>query len=518
MPSNDDQSVASGVLEGTASSSTGPAEPKPFRPKLSRKQRRKRIILLVVLLILLALLSYATYFFIQNRRAPSLKFATGEAAIAPPQYLYSITGSGGNELDRPVGVAVGPDGRVYVVDFGKRRVSVFSNSGKYLSSFSKTDTGVLHNPVNLAIRGDEIWVSDRRDRTLYIFDLNGTFKRRFEPKNEPKYDWGPLAITFAADGALRATDLAATALHRVQFFSAEGSRTATVGKTAQANSPKETPLGFFFPSGIAVAKDGRVMVSDGNNRRIQVLSPTGEFKYFIDTSGIPRGTAIDEKQRLFVVDAAAHSVDVYSLDGKRLTQFGTKGFGPGQFNYPNDVALDTGNKIYVTDRENDQVQVWGWPVAQVPALRAPTTPWGWALCLLPLLLLLVPLAFRRVHILVSPEFVERLVEADAITLIAEHRRLRLSCPESDHELYEGRTVDGVDLGELIRGEVFSESEARAVRERLECTELQSVVLSMAERSKALGTDDDELRRLARLLEVPIMTSQQFLDTYVRNRH
>jgi len=484
---------------------------------MTRRQRRNRIIALVVLLALLALLAYVTYYYVQNRRMPTIKIAPADAPIEPPQYLYSITGQQGNVLERPVGVAVGPDGRVYVVDFGKHRISVFTNAGRFLFSFNETDDGVLRNPVHLAIKNGELYVTDRRKQAIFIYDLEGKFKRRYEAKNEPDYQWGPLAITFAGDGSLRATDVGKSDLHRLQYFSADGSRTATIGKTVQTTSLEEAPGGFYFPDGIAVSKDGRVFVSDGDNRRVQVFSPTGEFRYFIDTSGVPRGVAIDAKQRLYVVDAIAHSIDIYNLAGKRLSQFGSQGFGPGQFNYPNDLAIDQRGRIYVSDRENNQVQVWGWPVAQVPALRAPSSPWGWALCLLPLLLLFLPFAFRKAHFVVTPAFVDALLETGEIASVAARRRLRLECPEEDHALYEGRVVDGVDLGELIRGDVHSDSEVRALIDRLEVDERTAILLSMAARTRGLGTVDPELRRLATFVDVRGLSVEEFLDEFVRKQ-
>ena len=45
--------------------------------------------------------------------------------------------------------------------------------------------------------------------------------------------------------------------------------------TAQATSLLDSPSEFFFPSGIAVAANGNVYVSDSNNRRIQVFTPKG---------------------------------------------------------------------------------------------------------------------------------------------------------------------------------------------------------------------------------------------------
>jgi len=480
---------------------------------LTRRQKRNRTILLVALLLLLALLSYATYYFINNRNLPTVNIGSVQPALAPPEYMFSITGKGASEMDRPAGVDVGADGRVYVVDAGNRRVSVFTSTGRYLFSFRDTDKGQLRAPVNVAIKGSEVWVTDRRYRAIYIFDLEGKYLRTFKPKNEAKFAWGPLALTFDKSGALRSTDVGITDKHRVIYFSTEGSRTVTFGKTVQANSLLESPSEFFFPSGIAVADNGDVYVSDSNNRRIQVFTPKGEMIRIIDSSGIPRGLAIGSK-RLFAVDALAHVVDIYDLNGKRLVQFGSKGFGPGQFNYPADVALDARGRIYVSDRENNQVQVWGWPVAAPPAITTPSTPWGWALCLLPLLLLLVPFFLRKVRVVVTPDFVEALIEEGAILPLSKSRKLRLMCSESDHALYEGRLVGEVDLGDLIEAEAFSESDVRAMREKLDIGEDQAIVLALADRAHALCTQDADLRRLALLAEIATLDADEFIERYL----
>ena len=43
-----------------------------------------------------------------------------------------------------------------------------------------------------------------------------------------------------------------------------------------------------------------------------------------------------------------------------LNEFGSQGIGDGQFEYPNGVAVDSRDRVYVTDRENNRVQVWGY--------------------------------------------------------------------------------------------------------------------------------------------------------------
>jgi len=515
MPSNTPDHETDSVAATVSEDATG--SPRASRaPKMTRRQRRKRIVLLTLLLVILAALALATYYFLQNRSLPSVSLSAPAAGIAPPEYLFSIAGKGASELQRPAGVAVAADGRVYAVDSGKRRVSVFTRNGAHLFSFSKIDKGVLRAPVSVAVKGSEVWVTDRRFKAIYIYDLSGKYLRRFEAKGEPKFTWGPLAIAFAPGGGLRATDVGSTDRHRIVFFTADASRTVTVGKTTQATTPEDSPGEFFFPDGIAVADDGRVFVADGNNRRVQVFSPSGEFKYFVDTSGIPRGVAIDAKEHLYVVDAVAHAVDIYDLSGTRLAQFGSRGFGPGQFNYPVDIAIDKGQRIYVTDRENNQVQVWGWPIV-APAVFAPfTTQWGWLLCLTPLLLLFIPLALRRTRLVVTPDFVDALIEAGEITSVAARKRLKLHCPEADLPLYQGRDIDGIDLGVLITGEEYSESDMRAMRERLGTGDREAILLSMGLRAKALATQDRELRKLALLAEVTTVDIEEFLDRFIRS--
>lgn len=485
---------------------------------MTGREQRRRIILLTLLLILLLLLGYSAYYFAMNRRLPALSIAPpGANTIAPPQYLYSISGKGSAELSRPVGVGVAADGRVYVVDFGHHRVSVFTNAGGYLFSFDKTADGKLMNAVHLVIRGSEVWVSDRYYHCIYIFDLQGKYLRKYAPKNET-LQWTPLAFSFDATGGLKVTDVGQTNKHQLLYFSADGSRTVTLGQTAQVNKLQESPGSFMFPDGVAVAANGDVYVSDGDNRRVQVFSPEGKFVRFLDTSGVPRGIAIDSKQRLYVADALAHMIGVYDLKGMALTTFGSRGYGPGQFNYPNDIAIDKGGRIYISDRENDQIQVWGWPVAALPTVTLPSTPAGWLsalACCIPLLLL--PLLFllrRKIRIVVTPEFMDALETMGEIGAIAEKPRLRLIAPEEDRKLYEGRVADGVDLGELLTFEEYSESDVRALRERLRIEQRPALLLVMADRAKALGTVDKELRILAMVAKVRAIDVQEFREMYL----
>lgn len=500
---NEDRLVTEDELGRAAAAD--PSGPLP----LTAREKRRRIVLLVLLSLLLLTLAALTYFWVRNRTMPFPKLEPNAGAIMPPEYLYSITGRGKNELKKPIGVDVANDGRVYVVDFGNRRVSVFSNRGSYLKSFNKTPFGVLRNPVHLQVEDEEVWLTDRRIRKLMAFDLEGKYLRSFDATNEPDFKWTPLAFAFDYKGQLRATDVGHTKKHRVVYFSEEQSRTAAVGKTGQVMSVMQSPGSFYFPNGLAIARDGRVYIADGDNRRVQVFDDKGEFKRFINTSGVPRGLAIDDKKRLFVVDALAHTVDIYDLEGKLLTSFGERGFGPGQFNFPNDIAIGNDGRMYVTDRENNQVQVWGWPQVVIPRTVVPKEPWQWMLCLLPLLLLPLLLLLRKKNYVVTVEFLTTLAQMDRLDVL-EKRRLRFLVPATVEQAVLAIPAGGRDWNRLVVFEEYSPTDTAALHEKLRCTEEEAIYLTMGDRAKALLSNDVNLRHLGMIARIRVLDVNEFL--------
>jgi len=511
MPSDVNETPPGAVTETTADRApTG---------HVSRRGTVRKRILLAFLVLLLALLSYGVYYFVKNKSLPIPGIAPPGEAVVPPQYIFSITGSGQNQLKNPVGVGVARDGRVYTVDFDNKRVSVFDQGGGYLFSFNKVNDGdatELRAPVHLAIAPDgTVWVTDRRLRGIYVFSPEGKFIRKFLPNGDAKFVWTPLALAFGGDGTLRVTNVGETDKHEVIYFDKDGKIAKRFGRTAQVTGASESPGMFYFPNGVTIAPDGRVYIADGDNRRVQVFDDAGEFKQFVGTSGIPRGVVIDDQDRLYVVDALAHQIDMYSLEGESLTQFGEQGFGPGQFNYPNDIALFQ-NRIFITDRGNNQVQVWGWPVGGPPPLRPPTTPLGWLLCLSPLLLLPLLLLLRRRRFAVSEDFVDAMVEAGEVQMFAE-RRFRFVTPETEHGRFVGRIEGEVDLGKAIQAEPYSDSDAKAIAARLEVAEDTSIMLAVARRTKGLCTEDAALRKLAVILDIPVHDHVSFIEKYARKR-
>ncbi|MBX3465127.1 MAG: 6-bladed beta-propeller [Planctomycetes bacterium] len=132
-------------------------------------------------------------------------------------------GSGPGEFNLPRDLAIGRDGRLYVVDGGNFRVVVFDREGRYLHSF-----GSVGKQYGQFARPKEVAVD--REGNVYVVD---------------------------------------TAFGNFQIFNAEGELLLFVGDRSERDGPAK----YMLPSGIAVDEDGRVYVVDQWYRRIDVFRP-----------------------------------------------------------------------------------------------------------------------------------------------------------------------------------------------------------------------------------------------------
>jgi DNA-binding beta-propeller fold protein YncE len=525
MPSDEMNGTPGGPDEALTEATEAPvgvpeSAPVTVATGYAERARRRKLALLALLLLVLALLAYVAYYFDANRRLPLPQVTSGTTSLEPPQYLYSITGQDRNALTKPIGLAVGRNGRAYVVDFGTRSVKVFTVEGSYLFSFNQIEDGAnktLRNPVHMTLDGSgNVWVTDRRLRSIYVFDADGKYLRKFVPDGNPGFEWSPLGLTFDEQGDLYVTDIPGVLIHRVLIFDKGGKLKRSFGQGGQVKDAKASPGTFSYPNGIAIGAGSSgtrdLFVADSNNRRVQVYSPSGSYRRIIATEGTPRGLAIDSAKRLYVVDVLSHQVDIFSAQGQKLATFGGNGFGPGQFQYPEDIALDRRGRIYVTDRENNQVQVWGFRAAEIPGVTK-IAPGRWWLCLVPLPLLLIPLFFRKRRFVVTEDFVQGMITAEMVPQMV-NKRWRWIVTESAHPAFVGREVDGVDLGQLLEPEPFSHSDAKALADRLGVAMDRAAVLAMAKRTRVLCTEDAELGRLAVLLGVDAYDRAAFVRRFV----
>lgn len=484
------------------------------------RRRKRQIIAIVVLLILLSLLT-VVYVNFRATRSISFKLDVDEASVLrTPEYLYSFAGPESDRLERPLGVLI--DGnRVFVTDSRRSQVDVFTPQGSRVATFGadelKTPLYMAKNP-----KTGEIWVTDRRIRTIKKFKPNGEYVGEFDPKlpaeqladvKTPGIQWAPVALDFAPDGSLYVTEIVKG--HRLLIFDPDGKFKKSVGTAGIVTDPKVAPEAFQFPNGVKVIGK-EVWVADSNNQRIQVFDLEGTFLRLLPVGGLPRGlTALAQKSTVTTeptpyvatVDTLAHDVTIWDATGLKVGAFGEMGVLEAQFSYPNDIALAPDGKLFVADTANGRIQVWGWPQDDAP-IPLPRTPMQWLFCFSPLLLLPLLLFTRRRKFFATADFVLEMFETERVHMMPARRRRWLIAAE-DYEVVSHLVQDDVDLGELLEVSEFSESDVKALMDRLELDRVTAIRLATGKRSRVMCAEDNETRRLAKVLEIDVINAEEF---------
>jgi len=246
--------------------------------------------------------------------------------------LYGVGQNGEPQLIEPKGVAVGPDGKVYVSEGRANRITAFNPDGTIGASWG---------------RGG---------------DKEGEF-------NEP---WG---IAVAPNGEVYVAD---TWNHRIQKFSPDGRFITSWGGLADVNNrdPQSAPGRFWGPRSIALGRDGLVYITDTGNKRIQVFDANGQFIRTFGTTGAepglfnePTGLAIDGDE-LLVADAWNNRVQRLDRNGAPISSIPIQGWeSRGVPNKPY-IAVGPGGVIYVTMPERGEVQQIS-PTGQVTTVQRP---------------------------------------------------------------------------------------------------------------------------------------------------
>lgn len=162
-----------------------------------------------------------------------------------------------------------------------------------------------------------------------------------------------------------------------RFFVAdsEGARLAVVDLTRGDDATLEfIPIAFdrpgaSFPArpqpvGVAVIRDGSLLVTDPANGRLWKMAQDGTLLGdFPDQTERERselrkpvGIAVQGDQ-VYVTDVADQRIKVYSDTGRFLRTLGGAGYLPGQLAYPNGLAVDRDRRVWVADSNNRRVQL-----------------------------------------------------------------------------------------------------------------------------------------------------------------
>jgi DNA-binding beta-propeller fold protein YncE len=150
---------------------------------------------------------------------------------------------------------------------------------------------------------------------IFQFDTSGKLLKNFGAG----LFYGPHKLTIDSEGNLWVADSG----NQVFKLNQDGKVLLTLGRRGEPGSGTDQ---FDSPTEVAVASNGDFFVADGHNG-----------------GGTAQGNA-----RILKFDKT----------GRFLKTWGRKGMGPGEFDVPHTIALDSRGRLFVGDRQNSRIQIF----------------------------------------------------------------------------------------------------------------------------------------------------------------
>jgi DNA-binding beta-propeller fold protein YncE len=221
----------------------------------------------------------------------------------------------------PTGIAVGPDGLVYVADTWNHRIVAIDSSGRVVREIGSGQQVDLENepstidqepnsffgPRAVAIYNDEIYVVDTGNERVLVFGLGGEFVRAFGGwGEEPGKLREPVGIAISADGEVYIAD---SDNARISVFTAAGLPVRQFAVPAWVG-------GSYVEPYLAIAADGLIYATSRITSSVEVFQPDGTAVDSLREIGgnalqQPIGIAAADDGSLLITDAERAAVFRY---------------------------------------------------------------------------------------------------------------------------------------------------------------------------------------------------------------
>jgi DNA-binding beta-propeller fold protein YncE len=266
-------------------------------------------------------------------------------------------------------VAVAPDGTLYVADAENNRIQHLTVEGEVLqvwgtfgdSAAGPVPGGAFNQPWGIAVGPDgTVFVADTWNHRIQSFTAEGEFIKEwgyFGQAEQPEAFWGPRDIAVDSAGGVYVTD---TGNKRVVVFTSDGEYIAQFGGAGMGPGQLDEPVG------IAVDAEGQVYVADTWNQRIQVFKPDDVGNYtsvrewempawYGQSLDNKPYLAVDQNGNLFASDPEGYRLIQYTTSGEPVRSWGDYGTEGTQFGLPVGIATAPDGSVWVADAGNNRI-------------------------------------------------------------------------------------------------------------------------------------------------------------------
>lgn len=304
---------------------------------------------------------------------------------------WGVSGRSYGQFILPEDLAATPSGGVLVADTLGGRLELFGGGQLAYSTSLRGGATILGDhlfkPVSLALGTDgSIWVTDQENNIV----------RHLSPEGELLGALGSASVSGAGEtggtayfsSAARAAATTSTATAAATATSARaGAAQARAAARAQAARARAARL--QSPGGVAIGRGGEIYVADTGEDLIKRYSPSGAPLGAWGGAGAqpgrfhgPLALAVDRRSGdVYVVDVGNDRIEKFTATGGYLGEWGGSGQAPGRFREPDGIAVDSRGAVFVADAGNDRIEefdshgrllrMWGAPGAGAGELSGP---------------------------------------------------------------------------------------------------------------------------------------------------
>ncbi len=318
---------------------------------------------------------------------------------------WGTRGDEDGQFESPMGIALDADGFVYVADTYNSRIQKFTLDGDYITQWQCPDTGPGF-PIRLAVRANgDVFAcitgyKAANDEIEVFKEDNGVYSLLYNFAGGPGNQDGEFQFmqgeVFGGDIEIRQEceiveeiiPGAGTKIDRVctEFLFLADTWNYRVQKFRLANMPKGEHLtswgdkgsgqgefggsGKRGPTDIAIDKEGQVYILDPDNTRIQVFNlipdNSGDYefnrKWGDDPNEFgkfsePESIAMDSFDRVYVTDSESYSIQKFFNTGELIERWSDSSLLPGAYKLPEGICFDGTGRLFVADTGNHRIQI-----------------------------------------------------------------------------------------------------------------------------------------------------------------
>lgn len=290
----------------------------------------------------------------------------GKYTVIAADLIFDASQANPISLNAPRALAFAPDGTFYVADSRNHRILHIDPQGNILHTWGAYADGVnvaigdgtFNEPWGIAVGPDgSVYVADTWNHRIEKFTAEGRFLKAwgsFGQGNEPTQFYGPRGLAVDSEGRVYVTD---TGNKRVVVFDSDGSYITQFG------SAGFDPGQFDEPTSIAIDQNGTVYITDTWNQRIQTFTriesdttltflPDKQwdvFGWFGQSLDNKPYIAVDKDLNVFITDPEGYRVMEFDQNGEIVRVWGDYGNTNTGFGLASGIAIDPEGNIWVTD-------------------------------------------------------------------------------------------------------------------------------------------------------------------------